>query len=188
MTRLMVLGLLAWRPMHGYEIHQYLQVSRTDLWANVLAGSIYHALKKMEEEGLVTVQATEQTGHRTRAIYARTPAGEAEFRRLLKEAWSTPPRIPPSSVYVALGFLDGLPRDEVLAALDAQIAALEAQAAEWDAGAEAKEKVISVPEYVKAAFENRREHFQADLRFLRRLRRILPLAKAPQPPPAEEET
>lgn len=188
MTRLLVLGLLGWRPMHGYEIHQYLQASRTDLWASVLPGSIYHALKKMEEEGLVTVQATEQTGHRTRAIYARTPAGDAEFHRLLRDAWRTPPRIPPSPLYVALGFLDGLPRSEVLAALDEQIAALEAQVAEWDAGEKAKETVMAVPEYVTAAFENRREHMQADLRFLRHLRRILPQAKAPQPPPVEEET
>lgn len=32
-------------PMHGYEIQKALEGSRADVWADVLPGFIYHALK-----------------------------------------------------------------------------------------------------------------------------------------------
>ena len=56
MTRLMVLGLLKSKPMSGYEIQQILTKSQSDSWAGILPGSIYHALKKMEKEGLVEIK------------------------------------------------------------------------------------------------------------------------------------
>ena len=45
MVRLLVLGLLQFKPLSGYEIQQILQVSQIDVWAGILPGSIYHALK-----------------------------------------------------------------------------------------------------------------------------------------------
>jgi DNA-binding PadR family transcriptional regulator len=36
------LGLLLRRPMSGYEVQRILMLDRTDLWAGVLPGSIYH--------------------------------------------------------------------------------------------------------------------------------------------------
>ncbi len=85
-TRLLVLGLLSMAPMHGYEIKKTMDLTRAAVWAAVLPGSVYHALKTMAAEGLVEVKATEATGHRTRAIYAITPAGRSELKRLLREA------------------------------------------------------------------------------------------------------
>jgi DNA-binding PadR family transcriptional regulator len=86
LVRLFVLGLLLRRPMSGYEVQRILQLNRTDLWAGILSGSIYHALKKLEAEGLVTLSVTEQSGNRTRAIYAITHKGVSEHRSLLREA------------------------------------------------------------------------------------------------------
>jgi DNA-binding PadR family transcriptional regulator len=173
----MVLGLLNNRPMHGYEIQQYLEVTQSDTWAGILPGSIYHALKKMASEGLLEVQRIEQTGHRTRAVYAITESGRAEFKRLLREAWRTPCRVLPSSLYAAISFVDELPRAEVLEAIDEQIAALEQQLAQWNAGEEAKKRAapFPLPDYSLAAFQNGRDHMEADLRFLRRLRDSLPM-------------
>ncbi|HEY8416011.1 MAG TPA: PadR family transcriptional regulator [Thermaerobacter sp.] len=188
MTRLVLLGMLARRPMSGYEIQQYLQLVRIDQWSSILPGSIYHALKKMAAEGLVEVRATEQTGFRTRVIYAITPAGRAEYRRLLREALRTPPRSLPSDFYLTLGFVDDLTREEVVAALDEQIARLEERLRAWNEGEAMKAKATPLPDYVRAAFANGREHMEADLRFLRYLREVLPRTPAGpwQVPPLDE--
>jgi len=77
---------------------------------------------------------------------------------------------------VALGFLDDLPREEVVQAIDEQIAALEGELAAWNAGELVKAEIIRepVPEYQQALFANGREHMEIDIRFLRHLRETLP--------------
>jgi DNA-binding PadR family transcriptional regulator len=95
----MVLGLLEREPMHGYEIQKWLELSHTELWAEILPGSIYHALRQMEKEGLVEVRATEHHGHRARAIYALAEGGREMFQRLLREGWQQVPRTFPSHLY-----------------------------------------------------------------------------------------
>lgn len=85
-TRLMVLGLLHAAPMHGYDIRKRLDIIHAEAWADVLPGSIYHALKQMEKEGLLAVEATERSGNRLRAVYALTDAGRRAYRDELRRA------------------------------------------------------------------------------------------------------
>ncbi|PWT73122.1 MAG: PadR family transcriptional regulator [Chloroflexi bacterium] len=189
LTRLFVLGLLLRRPMSGYEVQRILQLSRTDLWAGILSGSIYHALKKLEVEGMVTLSVTEQSGNRTRAIYAITPKGETEYRSLLRETWRSPSPHFPSGLYAALSFTDDLPREEVLSLIDIHITALEDQLTAWNAGEHEKTALAgSLPGYVGAIFDNGREHMYTDLRFLRHLRDTLPSEPrlSPEIPPLPE--
>ncbi len=174
LTRLLVLGLLKQQPMSGYEIQHLLLCSKTEQWADVLPGSVYHALKKLASEELVVLQATEQTGNRAKAIYAITPKGEEEFRRLLREAWQVPVLHFPSGLYAALTFVEELPQEEVLHSLDEQIGALEAELATWNAGERIKSEVAAMPDYLHALFANGREHIEIDLRLLRHLKELLP--------------
>jgi DNA-binding PadR family transcriptional regulator len=176
-TRLVVLGLLAKRPYHGYEIRKWLEQRRTDLWADVLPGSIYHALKKMTQEGFVRLSSTEQSGLRVRAIYAITPQGRKEFLRLLREAWRTPPRSIPAGINTALAFLNELPKQEVLEAVTEMIAALELDLEAWTSGETRKEQYTVMTEAIRASFINGRDHINADLRFLRRLQELLAASK-----------
>jgi DNA-binding PadR family transcriptional regulator len=190
LTRLFVLGLLAKRPLSGYEIQLLLQISRTEQWVGILPGSVYHALKKLASEGLVVLHTTEQTGNRTKAIFAITPAGEEEFRRILRETWRMPTLHFPSGLYAALSFLEDLPIEEVLHSLDEQIDALEKELATWNAGEIAKSEVTPtpLPDYIHALFTNGREHIEADLRFMRYLREVLPnTSRVPLIPPNIEE-
>jgi len=178
LTRLFVLGLLMQRPMAGYAIQVILQLSQTQQWARVLPGSVYHALKKLADEGFAVLQATEQAGNRSKAIYAITSEGEAEFRKLLREAWSTPVLHFPAEIYAALSFLDDLSRKEIVRAIDGRIAALESELAHWNEG-ESKEAEFMqspLPDYMRAIFANGREHMEVDLRFLRNLREMIPTA------------
>ncbi len=132
-TRLLILGALRFlQPAHGYSIRQELESWGAADWANIAYGSIYFALNKLAQEGLVAVTDTEQEGKRpARTIYVVTEAGEGEFQRLLREFWREyyPVRDP---FAVAWGFMGELPRDELLAAMrkriaDAQLAAIQLQ-------------------------------------------------------------
>ncbi len=175
-TRLFVLGLLSFQPMSGYAIQHYLHLNRAEQWAGILPGSIHHALKKLVAQGLIRLQATEQTGYRTKVIYAITPSGMEEFHRLLEQAWSTAEPHYPVGLYAALTFLNALPREKVLAAIDAHVAALQSKLEAWKRG-EATQAVAIPPEmqdFVRLSFANGREHMEVDLRFLRMLRERLP--------------
>src|SRR6266702_1420247 len=178
LTRLFVLGLLTQRPMSGYAIQVILQLSQTQQWAKVLPGSVYHALKKLADEGFVVLQATEQAGNRSKAIYAITPAGKEEFRTLLKEAWFIPVLHFPAEIYAALSFLDYLPREEIVLALDERIAALERELTNWNEGEIRKAEFMQgpLPDYLHALFANGREHMEVDLHFLHYLREAIPSA------------
>ena len=83
-VRLVILGLLRERPLHGYEIKQIIEEHMGD-WTSVAFGSIYFALDKLAEERFVEKIAVEQKGNRpSRSVYQMTAAGRDEFLRLLR--------------------------------------------------------------------------------------------------------
>jgi DNA-binding PadR family transcriptional regulator len=169
-TRLIVLGLLASAPMHGYEMQRIMETSRVDAWAGILPGSLYHALRRMSDEGLVTVQAIEASGHRQRAVYAITPAGRRAFADELRASWATEARPFPVPLYMAMTFLDGLPPAEVLALVEARTATLGRQLADWDTAPKEKPGA-SIG--TRLAMENLRRHLALDLEMLVALREAL---------------
>jgi DNA-binding PadR family transcriptional regulator len=128
-TRLLILGVLRFKqPIHGYDLRRELESWQAERWANIAYGSIYFALNKMAEEGLVEVIETGQAGKGpARTSYAITVPGEAEFQRLLREYWwELKTVIDPFQV--ALAFITELPRDELLAALRHRAAAARSKA------------------------------------------------------------
>jgi len=178
-TRLLILGLLMQKPLSGYAIQIYLQRGQTDLWAGIQSGSVYHALKKLTREGLIVIQATEQTGNRTKAIYAITNEGKKVYRQLLRESLGTPFLHFPTGIYAALSFLDDLPREEVMLAIDRQIELLEQALTRWNACEKENEATLlrsleRVPTYIHLLFANARQHIETDLHSLRTLRELLP--------------
>ena len=116
--RLLILGVLMRKqPIHGYDVRRELEGYGADRWANVAYGSIYSALNKMAEEGLVHATESEQ-GERASAktAYVITERGKAEFDRLLHEYWwDMKPTIDPFQM--ALTFMDKLPPAELRGAL-----------------------------------------------------------------------
>ena len=138
MTRLMVLGMLRTKPMSGYELQQLMQVSRVDKWAGILAGSIYHALKKMDKEGLVKVADVKSRGHRIKAIYEITDEGEKEYRKLLVDSFRDSSVHLPVHLYTGLSMLN-LPNHQadpnsIIVAVEEQIKELQSKMEEFEAG------------------------------------------------------
>ena len=74
-----LLGLLAQRPRHGYELHAAFEaitggVHGVQNW-DVKPAQIYTTLTRLEESGLVGEEAIEQGGGPEKRVYAITPAG-----------------------------------------------------------------------------------------------------------------
>jgi DNA-binding PadR family transcriptional regulator len=88
-SRLMILGLLKrMQPAHGYDVKRELESWQAHEWANIAPGSIYHALRKLSEDGLLEEVTTEQVGSRpARSTYRTTPKGDLEFEELLRRQW-----------------------------------------------------------------------------------------------------
>lgn len=116
--RILLLGvLLNQGPKHGYEIRQELESWNAEQWANIAYGSIYFALKKMSEEGLIKILENKKDLKPGRILYEVTQAGKEQFMSLLrKQWWEIKPIIDPFQV--ALTFMNCMPKDELLLALE----------------------------------------------------------------------
>lgn len=69
------LGVLALRPASGYEIRKSFEEGPFSHFAEGGFGSIYPALGKLTEEGLVTYEVEAQEKRPDKKIYEITPAG-----------------------------------------------------------------------------------------------------------------
>ncbi len=77
-TRFALLGMLRYKPMSGYDMKQMSDHSISHFW-NENYGNIYPVLKKMESEGLVSMNREEQENAPARKVYTITEAGQVEF-------------------------------------------------------------------------------------------------------------
>jgi DNA-binding PadR family transcriptional regulator len=129
-TRLFVLGALARRgPMYGHQLRRGARLDRADLWSDVRPGSLYGALHRLADEGLIEAVRTEQDGRMpARTVYAITAEGRRELRALRAEAFG-PAGLRPDPVDLALVMSGDLDEDIIRGHLDDRIRALSAQAA-----------------------------------------------------------
>ena len=111
-----VLGLLAVRPLSGYEIKNAVDRTIRHFWA-ASYGQIYPELKRLEEAGWVR-GADASNGARARRVYRITPAGRRALRDWLH---GTETRIElRDESLLRLFFADGLPVEEALGLLAAR--------------------------------------------------------------------
>jgi PadR family transcriptional regulator, regulatory protein AphA len=80
-TAYVILGLLSWRPMSGYEIKSLVDNSTRFFWA-ASYGQIYPELRHLSEAGLIEGKASPQGG-RKRNVYRLTATGRRELRSWL---------------------------------------------------------------------------------------------------------
>lgn len=84
MLELAVLGLLKERPMHGYELKKQLTQKLGHFW-QVSFGSLYPALKRLEERGAVESIFSGDRTRRRKNVYRITEQGEQEFYDLIED-------------------------------------------------------------------------------------------------------
>jgi DNA-binding PadR family transcriptional regulator len=85
-----LLGLLAQRPRHGYELHGAFVAlaGGQEMW-DVRPAQVYTTLSRLSDAGLVTQEAVEKDRGPEKRIYAITPRGRDELSAWL-EAGLTP--------------------------------------------------------------------------------------------------
>jgi DNA-binding PadR family transcriptional regulator len=168
---MMILGLVKWlQPVHGYDVRRELLSWSADEWANVQPGSIYHALRKLTEEGALEEVATEQVGARpARTTYRITAKGDREFEELLRKYWwEYKPAVDP--FFAAFSFLPALSRHEAVVALRNRARQLETQAAGMHDGIDSDAGwVRDKPVHVSWMFELSIDHWQAEAGWCRRI-------------------
>ncbi|MCZ7573732.1 MAG: PadR family transcriptional regulator [Ardenticatenaceae bacterium] len=76
-----ILGLLAHRPRHGYELHDAFEamVGGEQNW-DLKPAQVYTTLSRLEKQGLVVEDGVEQDGGPEKHIYTLTEAGLAELK------------------------------------------------------------------------------------------------------------
>jgi DNA-binding PadR family transcriptional regulator len=82
-VRSMILGFLMDGRMTGYELKKKFSMSFS-FFSGLSYGSIYPALKGMEEEGLITLKVEIQDGSPNRKVYSITDAGRETFLAVLR--------------------------------------------------------------------------------------------------------
>jgi DNA-binding PadR family transcriptional regulator len=80
-TAYVILGMLAWRPMSGYDVKSIVDQSTRLFWA-ASYGQIYPELRRLAAAGLVKAEAAE--GGRRRTVYELTEAGRSALREWLE--------------------------------------------------------------------------------------------------------
>jgi DNA-binding PadR family transcriptional regulator len=85
-----LLGLLAQRPRHGYELHQAFEalVGGKNNW-EVKPAQVYTTLSRLEKSGLVVQVSVEQEGGPEKVIYTITETGQKELQDWLSEPVKT---------------------------------------------------------------------------------------------------
>jgi PadR family transcriptional regulator, regulatory protein AphA len=81
-TAYVILGMLGWRPMSGYEIKSIVDKSTRLFWA-ASYGQIYPELRRLTEAGLIEGEARPQGG-RKRNVFRLTPPGRKELGAWLR--------------------------------------------------------------------------------------------------------
>ncbi|GIO20532.1 hypothetical protein J18TS1_36320 [Oceanobacillus oncorhynchi subsp. incaldanensis] len=79
-----ILGILTTNCRSGYEIKQFIDNSLNHFW-KISYGQIYPTLKRLEEEGLATVQTSAQEGKPERKEYFLTEKGKDVLKNWLEQ-------------------------------------------------------------------------------------------------------
>ncbi|MBD0380953.1 PadR family transcriptional regulator [Paenibacillus sedimenti] len=124
-VRLLVLGSILRKGIsHGYAVFSDITSWRADTWTNVKPGSIYHALDKLESQGMIRSVNSEinvKLGP-SRKEYAITQKGGSEFIALLESALVS---VDIQQLSVGIAFMDMLPRQRAIGLLQQCRIALE---------------------------------------------------------------
>jgi DNA-binding PadR family transcriptional regulator len=103
---LVLLSLLAERPMHGYEANQELQRRQVQDWAGISRPQVYYSLDKLARLQLAhTTDSDEPQAGPERRVLATTAKGRAALADALeREDWALQRARPPFLTWIALSW------------------------------------------------------------------------------------
>lgn len=122
-----VLALLRESPMHPYQMRRLLRMRHKDEILALKSGSLYHAIRRLQQTGLIEVETTGRSGRRPeRTTYRITAAGVEALANTLRRMTSVPRR-ESSEFMAAMSFLVHLPAAAAAAYLEERCGRLAAE-------------------------------------------------------------
>ena len=103
---LILLSLLAERPMHGYDANLQLERRMVRDWAGVSRPQVYYSLEKLERMGLIQpVKSRDPALGPERSVFATTARGRAGLADALeREDWTNQQDRPAFLTWIALSW------------------------------------------------------------------------------------
>jgi DNA-binding PadR family transcriptional regulator len=176
---LVLLSLLAERPLHGYEANAELERREVRDWAGISRPQVYYSIEKLAQFGLVRASGTDTAAAGPeRRVFETTAKGRAALADALERAdWATDRERPPFLTWIALSWQarPGVFRQQIKRRrefLENELSREEAtlRSIKKEVGHRCHEAVWMVSLVI--------EHFRGELRWLRKLERELPLRAA----------
>jgi DNA-binding PadR family transcriptional regulator len=103
---LVLLSLLAERPMHGYQANAELERREIRDWAGISRPQVYYSLEKLARAGLIrSLETGEPASGPERSSFETTAKGKAALADALERTeWTTQRDRPPFLTWVALSW------------------------------------------------------------------------------------
>lgn len=103
---LVLLSLLAERPVHGYQANLELERREIRDWANVSRPQVYYSLEKLTRAGLIrSLETDAPAGGPERSTFETTEKGRTALADALEgEEWTTQREHPPFLTWMALSW------------------------------------------------------------------------------------
>lgn len=103
---LVLLSLLAERPMYGYQANLELERRNVRNWAAISRPQIYYSLEKLAQQDLIrATKAADAALGPERNVYSTTPKGRAALAEALERAdWTGERNRPPFLIWLALSW------------------------------------------------------------------------------------
>ena len=103
---LVLLSLLAERPMHGYQANTLLEQRQVRDWAGVSRPQVYYSLDKLARLGLIrAADASEVSGGPERSVFETTARGRTALADALdREDWAEQSDRPPFLTWLGLSW------------------------------------------------------------------------------------
>lgn len=162
-AELVVLGLIAERPRHGYELDRVIEERGMREWTDVAFSSVYYLLRRLERQRLIRpVQTAERQGRRR--TFTVTSEGLAAARTTAKAVLRDAP-VPHPPVLVGIANLPLLDSEEALGALRERATSL---SAELQRLTEHPRRQLPAPLFVAAIFDYGLGALRAELDWVER--------------------
>ncbi|MGA1835804.1 PadR family transcriptional regulator [Herbiconiux sp. 11R-BC] len=171
--RLFILDALDKRgDMHGHQLRLLAEEEHVQFWTDITVGSLYGAIKRLANEGLIVEVRTEREGgYPERQVYAVSASGRAALA-VLREQGLADISFRPDPFDLAITRLDPERLDELGAALGQRLATLSTRLTEQQERNRRADPYLTLAE--RWALQHREDRLTAEIRSHERLLDSLP--------------
>ncbi len=162
-----VLGLLAERPSHGYDLEQTIRLRGMREWTELAFSSIYFILNRLERRGLA--QSRRDPQKKTRKIFSPTKRGRAVFQAATLKALADPHPVYPS-ILLGLSNWPAAPPGAGSRALEGRLENLMDTVGKVEAAAQ--RAPTNLP-HIAALFDYSLSQLRSEIEWLRRTMKLL---------------